>query len=176
MQFQTTTGSATIQGQAGAGTRVGTITVGRGSSATDTGTARAMSLAGHNVTVMANNVILGHLNGSTGGTTRGNLTFDTGTFDVNNLTIAQDQAGTAPNGAGGTFTLGTDATSTGSLIVNTSFLMGNVSNGATGAKPTCRRSPSTAAPRTSTPTSSPPRTPPPPEPPSRARSISMPAC
>jgi autotransporter-associated beta strand protein len=135
MSFQTTTGSVNIAGQAG-GTSRANMTIGRGSSATDTNTARQVQLAGHTANVQANNVILGHLNGATGGTTAGVITFDTGTFDVNNLTLGLDQSGSAGNGARGTFTLGTDASSTGVLNVNTSMLLGNVTNGATGTKTT----------------------------------------
>ena len=133
MSFQTTTGSVTIAGQTG-GTSRANITVGRGSSATDTNTARTLLLAGHTANVQAGTVVLGNLAGSTGGTTQGQVTFDTGTFDVNSLQLGVDASGTSANGAQGVFTLGTNAGSTGILNVNTQFLLGNITNTSTGTK------------------------------------------
>ena len=123
--FQSTSsGSLTITGSAG-GASTANITVGRGSSATDTTTARTMNLSNHTVNIQANNVIVGLLANATAGTTAGSINFDTGTFNVANLSLGAGTSGTEPNGSTGTFTLGTSAASTGVLNVSSSFIIGN---------------------------------------------------
>lgn len=121
------TGSVTIAGQTG-GASTANITIGRQSSATGTSTASQLLLAGHNATVQGGTVVIGHLNGATGATATGAITFDTGTFTANSLQIGVNQTGTSANGVRGTFTLGTDGSSTGALTVNSSFILGNDTN------------------------------------------------
>ena len=129
-QFAGGTGSVTINGEGGP-TTTANIVVGRGSSATDTGTARQFLLAGHLATVQAGTVQVGVLAGATGGTTAANMTFDTGTFNVTNLQLANDASGTAGNGVTGTFTMGgasPNNTATGVLNVSTQFYLANLTN------------------------------------------------
>jgi fibronectin-binding autotransporter adhesin len=138
IQFLKSTGSLTIQGEAGGASTVN-ITVGRGSANTDTTTASQFLLAGntpnvHTVNIQAGTVQLGVLAGSTGGAPAGVMTFDTGTFTVNSLQLAVDSSGSAPSGVSGTLTLGSDSTSSGMLNVNTALFLGNVTNTSTVAK------------------------------------------
>ena len=63
IEWQGSTGTVTIAGQAG-GTSTANITLGRQSSATGTSTASQLLLAGHNATVQAGTVTVGHLNGA----------------------------------------------------------------------------------------------------------------
>ena len=79
--------------------------------------------------VLADTVQVGRLGGATGGTVAGNVTFDTGTFDVNSLQIAVNASGTAANGVLGTFTMGG-----GSLTVNNAFILGNDTSAAVTGK------------------------------------------
>ncbi len=97
IQFQSGSGSVTIGGEAG-GAATTNIVVGRGSSATDTGTTRTFLLAGHTANIQAGTVQIGVLAGATGGTTTGQMTFDTGTFNVSSLQLAVSSSGSAPNG------------------------------------------------------------------------------
>ncbi len=86
-------------------------------------------LAGHNATVNAGTVRLGIQGGATGGNATGTITFDTGVFNATVLQLGVNATGTAPNGASGTFALGTAGqNSTGVLNVTTSFLLGDGTN------------------------------------------------
>jgi autotransporter-associated beta strand protein len=79
-------------------------------------------LAGHNASVSAGTVNVARRTGaSAGNAVISALTFDTGTFTTTgNVTLAQIFAVAAQNGVTGTFTLGTNSASTGSLTVGTS--------------------------------------------------------
>ena len=132
--FQGETGTLTLTGQDG-GTSTVNITIGSASSATGSNTVTQFLLAGHTTNIQAGTVIIGRLAGATGGTGGGNLTFDTGTFHVASLQLAVNTSGTAPNGAAGTFTLGTDNTSTGVLNVTGEFFLANRTNTASVTNP-----------------------------------------
>ena len=132
--FQGETGTLTLTGQEG-GTSTVNITIGSASSATGSNTVTQFLLAGHTTNIQAGTMIIGRLAGATGGTGAGNLTFDTGTFNVASLQLAVNTSGTAPNGAAGTFTLGTDSTSTGVLNVTGEFFLANRTNTASVTNP-----------------------------------------
>jgi autotransporter-associated beta strand protein len=123
--FQSGTASLTITGSTNANAD---ITIGSASSATQSGHISFMSLAGHETNIQAGTVILGRMMGSaSGGQGNGQVTFDTGTFNIVNLQMAVHSAGTAPT-ASGTFTLGGDFpndTATGILNVTNQFLLIN---------------------------------------------------
>ncbi|MGN6368874.1 MAG: beta strand repeat-containing protein [Phycisphaerae bacterium] len=122
--FASSTGTLTIAGISG-GASTADITVGRyqnGGSALSP--VSGLNLAQHNVTIQAGTVTVGALagGGSSNGTNGwGTLSFDTGTFTAANLTLGSITAGTIAAGANGTFTLGTDPSSTGVLNVTNSF-------------------------------------------------------
>jgi autotransporter-associated beta strand protein len=128
VQFAGATGSLTIAG-AGGGTTTANITLGSGTSATNSGTPSALLLDGHQVNIQGATVIVGRLAGSTGGTAAaGTVTFDTGNFTVGSLQLATHSSGNNANGAIGAFTLGGAAannSATGALTVNNQFLMIN---------------------------------------------------
>jgi autotransporter-associated beta strand protein len=121
-----TTGTLTVAAQDGVARA--NITIGNQTSATGAGGGSAITLTGHSVNVLANTVQVGRLGGATGGTIAGNLSFDTGTVDVNNLQIAVNNNGSATNRVQGTVTMGG-----GSLTVSAagSFILGNDVNAAT---------------------------------------------
>jgi autotransporter-associated beta strand protein len=95
-------------------------------------------LAGHTANVQGGTLIVGSLQGATGSAANNLVTFDTGTFDVNNLQLGVNGSGASgTNGASGFFTLGgatPNNTATGVLNVNTQFLLGNDTS--TAAAPT----------------------------------------
>ncbi len=66
--------------------------------ATDTGTTRGRSCSPgrHTANIQAGTVQIGVLAGATGGTTTGQMTFDTGTFNVSSLQLAVSSSGSAP--------------------------------------------------------------------------------
>jgi autotransporter-associated beta strand protein len=124
-------GSLTLTAKDGVGRT--NITISQMDSGSGTSTNSQMLLAGHSSNVLAATVIVGRL-AATGSPTNANvMTFDRGTFDVNSLQLGVNASGGSPNGAQGTFTLGTlgDANATGVLNVNTQFLLGNDTNTAT---------------------------------------------
>jgi autotransporter-associated beta strand protein len=123
--FQGGTGTLTLGGRAG-----GTVknTVGNQTSATGSNTATQFLLAGHDAHVQAGTVMIGRLGGATAGTGSAAVTFDTGEFNVASLQLAVNASGTAPNGAVGSFTLGTDSASTGVLNVTSQFFLANRTN------------------------------------------------
>jgi autotransporter-associated beta strand protein len=112
------------------------MTVGRASSASEGNNgANQVLLAGHNATVSLNTMIVGSVAGATGGTAQtSNVTFDTGTFTANNLELGVVSSGVIANGTTDNFTLGTNAASTGTLNVNTTFDIGDATTGATPVK------------------------------------------
>ena len=122
-----TAGSLTIAGQAGGASKAN-IDIGRLTTASGSSTASTLLLSNTNNTsalVQAGTVRVGIQNGQTAGNATGVITFDTGTFNVDTLGLAYNLTGTSNGGATGSFTLGSDPTSTGVLNVNTAFLLGN---------------------------------------------------
>ncbi len=115
-------GSVSIAAQDGIGRT--DIQVGNFDSGSATGVASQIFLAGHNANVLADEVIIGRLNASGSAAAANEITFDTGSFDVNSLQLARNVGSTGANGVSGTFTLGTDALSTGVLTVNNEFFLG----------------------------------------------------
>jgi fibronectin-binding autotransporter adhesin len=127
-----TNGTVTIAGITG-GASTTPISVGTSSSATGSNDESQLFLAGHNATVQGSTVIVGRLaNGTAGNSARGNITFDTGTFNATSLQIAVNSSGSAANGATGVFTLGgpspDNTAATGILNVTAQFLLGNRTN------------------------------------------------
>ena len=133
IQFQNSTGSVTINGQGG-GASTTNITVGRESSGSGSTGLNQLLLAGHNATVQGGNVFIGENAGSTAAS-NGIVTFDTGTFTVNNFQLARHTtSGTGP--AAGTFLVGASTTvgstfpianpaATGVFTVNSTFNLAN---------------------------------------------------
>jgi autotransporter-associated beta strand protein len=125
---------AGTNGSGGANISVGQATTGTYDfSGTD-----GLYLAGGTATVSAGTVTVGYRSGSsaaTGNLTTGAITFDTGTFTATNLELAPDTSGngTNPLTMVGSFTLGTNSSSTGSLTVNTNFFLADDTNGNSGA-------------------------------------------
>ena len=122
------TGTLTITGAAG-GASTANITVGTLSAGTPASTASSLDMSGHSVTVQAGTVIVGNMAGGSGGNANstgrgGSITFDTGTFNVQNLQLAVGTSGSSPSIAG-VFTLGSSSNSTGILSVTNQFLIGN---------------------------------------------------
>ncbi len=120
IQFETSAGSLAINGldPIGNPSQVPNLIVSRQSAGTGTG-ASSILLAGHNVAIQAGTVSLGVTAGSSGSST-GLMTFDTGTFNVQNLNLAVHASGTGT--AVGTFVLGgptADTIATGVLNVST---------------------------------------------------------
>ncbi|HEV2970763.1 MAG TPA: autotransporter-associated beta strand repeat-containing protein [Pirellulales bacterium] len=117
-------GSVTIAGFNGAvGVNGAKITVGEGRSITTTrpNVTANLSLAGHTANIDASTVIVG-LNDTTAfnpGNSTANLTFDTGTFNIQTLQLARETNSHGTMAA--TFTLGTNSASTGVLNVATEF-------------------------------------------------------
>jgi fibronectin-binding autotransporter adhesin len=135
MKFAGPSGSVVIKGQAG-GASNADITIGQFNAGTGS-TPSSLLLANNNTTsaiVQAGTVTVGFQNGNTAAVANGSITFDTGTFDVNSLRLAVDAGGASTVGAVGSFTLGTDATSTGVLTVRTggSFFLANNTNTTSG--------------------------------------------
>ena len=114
----TPTGSVTITGANGTGTA--SINIGVQTSATAGSNPSQLLLAGHNATVNAGTVIVAQQKGNTGGNAKAIVSFDTGTFNANVLSIGLNTTGTAnsANSPNGTFNLGTNASSTGVLTVS----------------------------------------------------------
>jgi autotransporter-associated beta strand protein len=123
--FQSSTGTVMLAGRAGG---LVNITLGNQNSATGSNTVTQFALAGHTANVQAGTVVVGRLGGATGGTGAAAITFDTGEFNVASLQLAVNASGTAPNGAAGSFTLGTDSASTGVLNVTAEFFLANRTN------------------------------------------------
>jgi autotransporter-associated beta strand protein len=118
--FQGSTGTLTLAGRGGNPVN---ITLGNQNSATGSTNVTQFALAGHMAIVQAGTLIVGRMGGATAGTGAAAVTFDTGEFNVASLQLAVNASGTAPNGAVGTFTLGTDSTSTGVLNVTANFFL-----------------------------------------------------
>jgi autotransporter-associated beta strand protein len=120
-------GSVVIQGIA-AGSPANIIIVGDNTGGTTGGTGQLL-LAGHNATVGVNGIAVGFAGSSS---STGVVTFDTGTFNVGGLTLAQHNSGTGV--ASGTFILGGPApntAATGVLSVTGPFNLAQSSNSAT---------------------------------------------
>src|SRR5262249_13158824 len=88
----------------------------------------------HQANINAGAVIVAQLNGATAGTPTATMSFDTGTFNATSLAIGNDVGGTSTGGVTGTFTLGTTATSTGTLNVTNTVSLVNVPNPNTAIK------------------------------------------
>ncbi len=127
LQFAGSTGSVVIAGVTG-GASTANITIANQTTGTAGSGTSTVNLTGHQVTAQVGTMIVGQLAGATAGSPTGSITFDTGSVTVDSLQIANDASGTAANGAVGTFTLGTVATSTGVLTVNTQFTLANETN------------------------------------------------
>ncbi len=130
IQFAGSGGSITIAGINGTGAAPN-MDFGRDTSATSSSAKSSMNIAGHLANITAGNITLGSQAGNTAGTGIGNITFDTGTFTVNNLTMGIDSSGTSTSGARGAFYLGgltVNPSATGVLTVNTSLVLGNNTN------------------------------------------------
>ncbi len=94
-----------------------------------------MSLAGHNVTAQVGNLSVSTYAGAgSASTVPGGVSFDTGIFNVANLSIANNSGGASIVGPNGSVTIGTSAASTGVFSVSNSFLLANNTN--TGATAT----------------------------------------
>jgi autotransporter-associated beta strand protein len=135
IKFAGSTGSVTISGTTG-GSSTANITIGRGSSATDATTSSNLLLAGHNANVQAGTVIVGEMNGASGGNSSGTMNFDTGSFTANALELAVNLTGTSTVGTTGVFTFGgatPNTSATGVLTVNNTFFIADNVNSSTGA-------------------------------------------
>ena len=126
------TASVTIAGTGG-GTAAANIAVGTANSVTFANRNSTLLLAGRPATVQAGMVLVGQEAGNSSGTPNGSITFDTGTFSADSLQLAVDASGTSASGSVGSFTLGTDSTSTGVLNVASSFFLANNTNTTAGA-------------------------------------------
>jgi autotransporter-associated beta strand protein len=125
VMFPDVTGSLTLAGQAGGASTVN-ITVGSASSGTGpaAGNPSELLLAGHTANIEAGTLIVGRLSGATGGAGTGVVTFDTGTFNVANIQLAVNSSGSGGSTTG-SFTLGTDSSSTAVLNVSNQFFLAN---------------------------------------------------
>jgi autotransporter-associated beta strand protein len=126
-------GSVVIGGTGGGSARA-TMIMGNGTSGSAVCNGQLL-LAGHYASVMAGNVTLGGVGGSTGNGDLGTLTFDNGTFDATSILMGSS---TSAHSSSGTFTVGGDFVHTATLIVSSagsgSFVLGNASiSGGTGA-------------------------------------------
>ncbi len=94
-----------------------------------------MSLAGHTgQRQCGHSVIVGQSNGNTAAGATAAITFDTGTFNVSSLNLGIVKgSGSQTTGASGTFTLGTNSSSTGVLNVSSTFVLASDTNAASGA-------------------------------------------
>jgi fibronectin-binding autotransporter adhesin len=126
------TASVTIAGTGG-GMAAANIAVGTANSVTFANRNSMLLLAGHSAAVQAGTVLVGQEAGNSSGTPNGSITFDTGTFSADSVQLAVDASGTSVSGSVGTFTLGTDSTSTGVLNVASSFFLANNTNTTAGA-------------------------------------------
>src|SRR5439155_2910666 len=91
------TGTLLIAGATG-GASAANITIGILSSGTPPSTASKLTLDDHDVTVQAGTVIVGNMAGGTGGTSNtkgGSISFNTGVFNIVDLTLAQGTSGTS---------------------------------------------------------------------------------
>ena len=123
LQFTGATGSVTIRATNTTG-RAATLLLGKGTSGTGASTG-TFSFAGHAADVLAGTLTVGAVNGSTAANgCTGNVTFDTGTFDVSTILMG-NSLGATPQISTGNFTLGTTSTSTGTLIVNSAGTTGS---------------------------------------------------
>ena len=127
VQFAGAMGSLTIAGLNGTGTANITMANGNNSGTASSGTSKLL-LAGHAANVAAGTVVVGEETNAGNGTPNAEITFDTGTFTAANLEIALDTGGNSTNGAIGSFILGTSPSSTGTLTVNTSFILADNTN------------------------------------------------
>jgi fibronectin-binding autotransporter adhesin len=122
------TASVTIAGSGG-GTTAAVLTLGEEVSGTASSDTSNLALAGHVANVNASWVTIGWSNGNTGGTARGAITFDTGTFNALEIDMGVDSFGSGTTGANGSFMLGSSATSTGVLSVTGNFVLAeNINN------------------------------------------------
>jgi fibronectin-binding autotransporter adhesin len=132
IEFQEATGSLVIAGQAG-GMSTANIQIGSSDNATGGNLESMLSLAGHNATVQGGNVVIGQLSGGGAGSqsARGNVNFDTGTFNAQSLRLGVNATGAATVGAFGVFTLGgpdPGSAATGVLNVANEFFLAQRTN------------------------------------------------
>jgi autotransporter-associated beta strand protein len=137
MDFLASNGTLTLRGAAG-GTSTVNIQVGSANNATGSSDEAQLFLAGHDVNVQAGNVVLGRLAGGSGGSPRGNLTFDTGTFTASSIQLGVNSSGNAANGAVGILTIGGpsagNTAATGVLTVTNQFFLANRTSTATASR------------------------------------------
>ena len=129
VSFAGATGEVTITGANGVGTA--NITVGNAFSATYMGVGtNGLLLAGHNASVAAGTVVIAQRNGSTSAAQPvAQITFDTGTFTADSITLASDLGGANTSTTlNGSFVLGSSPASTGVLTVNTAFHLARNTN------------------------------------------------
>ena len=137
LTFATASGTLTIAGQTG-GASTANIAIGNAAinGGSDT-TASTLAAAGHNVTVQAGNVAVASVSLASATTTvPGSITFDTGTFNVANLSMANNSGGPSTVGPVANVTIGGPAANpaaTGIFNVTNSFLLANNTNTATAA-------------------------------------------
>ncbi len=111
----TTTGTLTINGLSGSGSRAAItlgVTTSSSSDITGTNTIGSMMLDGHMVNIQASTITLGASGAAP--TVSGSIAFDTGVVDVTSLNMSQI-SGTASSS---TLTVGSNPSSTDQLIVN----------------------------------------------------------
>jgi autotransporter-associated beta strand protein len=129
------TGTVTIAGPGGVGTANITIGYGAGGTYNNVNTS-ALDLAGNNASVSAGTVVVGQLDGATSTVpVKGRITFDTGTFNANSITLASSLTGTNV-GAQGTFTVGgatANSAATGIVNVTGNILLAANTNSTTDA-------------------------------------------
>src|SRR5258706_5503832 len=116
VQVLTTTGTLTLAGTAG-GTSKSNITIGSSDTGNGSGAASQLFLAGHDVTVQGGIIVIGQRAGGAGGSARGQVTFNTGTFSVGSIRMGVNSSGTGTTATEGTFTLGGDAPGSGATGV-----------------------------------------------------------
>jgi fibronectin-binding autotransporter adhesin len=122
IQFLGTAGSVVIAGTTG-GTSTANLTLGDQSSGSGSSNPSNLLLAGHMANVQLGTLTLQE-NGNSTGASNGTLTFDTGTFNVANLLMADHVSGTGSSNT--QFTLGgstANTTATGVLTVTGTFAL-----------------------------------------------------
>ncbi len=136
VDFASATGSLVLNGEAG-GAAATDITIGSADNGGGNTGISGLLLAAHSATIQAGTVIVGRIAGGTSGG-NGNITFDTGTFTIQNLQLGVNSSGTATAGGTGSFTVGgptADSTATGIVNVNGQFFLGNRTNATSSSAP-----------------------------------------
>jgi fibronectin-binding autotransporter adhesin len=121
----TSVDTVTIAGPSGHGDA--TITLGDESAASSGGRVSNLLTAGATANVTAASLIIGQNANNTSKESPSVVTFDTGSFTANTVTIASDSAGTSTTGPQGTLTIGTTSSSTG-IFTCDGILLGDFTN------------------------------------------------